>query len=100
MAYTATVTKESVKQDSKRDYLYTITIKMVVNDGESDVFEKTASADYNDRSPDLSAVKSQLISQLSAKWDLYAAENNLYTAAAFDTMLTQIGAAANTYVQD
>jgi hypothetical protein len=99
MAYTATVTKESVRQDPKRDYLYNVTIRMVVSDGQDDVFDQTASAKYNSNAGNLSAVKNALIDELKEKWDLYAAEHDLYTAAQFDTMISEIGTAAQTYVE-
>ena len=98
MAYTATVTKESVSQVGSDSSLYNITIRMTVSDGQEDVFSEIASAKHNTNSPDLSRVKANLIEQLSAKWDRYASENSLYTATTFDTMVGQIQTAANNYV--
>jgi hypothetical protein len=71
---------------------------MVVNDGVDDVFEQTATAKYNDNASDLNNVKNALIDELAEKWDKYAAENDLFTAAAFDTMISSIQTAANTYI--
>ncbi len=96
MAYTAVVTKDSVTQVN--DTIYNVTIRMVVNDGAEDVFDKTASAQYNSNSADLAGVKDRLIEQLQEQWDKYADEYGIYVAAAFDTMISQIQTAANTYV--
>ena len=96
MANTAIVTKQSITQDSSG--MYTVTIQMVVNDGASDIFTGTASAKYNDNSPDLGAVKANLQGQIQDQWDKFTDENTLFNAAAFDTMVSQIQTAANTYV--
>lgn len=96
MAYTALVTKEEVVQLSGNRYQ--VNIRMVVNDGAEDVFNKTASAQYNSNSPNLIDVKSRLIEQLQEQWDKYAAEHGVYDAPAFDTMVGQIQTAANSYV--
>lgn len=96
MAYTAVVTKQGVIKTD--DNIYKATIQIVVNDGFSDVFTETASAKYNNNSPDMTAIQIALIDQLKAKWDKYVAENGIYVAAEFDTMISAIQTAANTYI--
>lgn len=96
MAYTAVITKQSVRKISVTTY--EASIQMVVNDGQSDVFTETASAKYNSNAPDMSAIKSALQSELIEKWDKWQAEQNVFEAAAFNTMIGQIQTAANNYV--
>ncbi len=96
MAYTATVSKESVSKVN--DKIYRITINMSVSDEAEEVFAASASEQYNNQSPDLAGVKNRLTEQLQEQWDKYADENNLFTAGAFDTMVNQIQTAANSYV--
>ena len=96
MAYTAVVTKESVSRVSS--VVYQVTIKLTVNDGILDVFESSVSEQYNSNSADLEGIKDRLIAQLQERWDKYAAEQGVYVAAAFDTMVGEIQTAANTYV--
>lgn len=96
MAYTATITKESVSRINAN--VYRISIKMVVNDGVEDVFEASASAKYNSNSPDLNAIKAALLADVRGKWDKFADEQGIYKAAAFDTMMSEIQSTANTYI--
>jgi len=96
MAYTAVVEKQAVSKIG--DSLYSVSIKLTVNDGTSDIFETSASARYNHNAPDLANVKASLISELASKWDKYAAEHNIYGAVAFDTMVNEIQTSANTYI--
>lgn len=96
MAYTAVVTKESVSKIS--DKIYQCSIKVVVNDGASDVFEATASEQYNTNSTNLTDVKNRLIAKIKEQWDKYADEHDIFSAAAFDTMVGEIQTAANVYI--
>lgn len=96
MAYTAVIAKESVSKLNAT--VYQVTIKLTVNDGEEAIFECSVSEQYNQNSPDLEGVKVRLLAQLRDKWDKYAAEHSVYTAAALDTMVGEIQASANTYI--
>lgn len=96
MAYTAVV--EKVRVDKINQHLYNATIKMTVNDGQSDVFIAEASERYSSSEADLSGIKARLIEQIKADWDKYAAENNIFSATAFDTMVSEIQTAANNYI--
>ncbi len=96
MAYTATVTKQAISK--VRGTVYSASITMVVSDEVGEVFTATASGQYNSSEPDLARLKDELISSLASQWDKYASENNLFTAAAFDTIVGQIQSAANAYI--
>jgi len=96
MAYTATVTKQSVTKVN--DNIFNCTIKIVVNDGVNDIFESTASQQYNTNTTDMDAVKASLQQKLVADWDKYASEQNIFNKAAFDTLVGEIQTAANTYI--
>lgn len=96
MAYTAVVTKQLVNKIS--DTMYNATIQMTVNDGTEDVLIINASARYNSNAADLAAVKADLLQQLKDKWDKWAAENQVFSNATFDTMVSEIQTAANTYI--
>jgi len=96
MAYTATVTKQSVSKVS--NLIFNVTINVVVNDGVSDVFESAASENYNTNEADMNGIKARLLKQFKDKWDKYAEEHNIFSAAAFDTIVGQIQSTANTYI--
>ena len=96
MAYTATVTKQSVTKDQNN--IYTVSIKVTVMNGTTLVFERTASAKYNPNAPDLTALQASLTSQLQKEWDKFVSEQGVFNAAAFDTIVTNIQTAANAYV--
>lgn len=96
MAYTAVVEKLSVTKISST--LFNASIKMTVNDGQSDIFETTVSEQYNTNAPDLTGIEDRLKDKLVERWDKFAAENDIFTAAAFDTMVSNIQSAANTYI--
>lgn len=96
MAYTATVTKQSVSKVN--DHIFSVSIHVVVNDGVSDVFEVDISEQYNNNEPDLEEIKARMIAELRDKWDKWAAEHQIFSAAAFDTIIGQIQTAANAYI--
>ena len=96
MAFTPTVTKVGVRKIGNN--LYNVSIALTVNDGQADVFETTVSEKYNTGKPDLSGLKARLIAGLQEQWDQFAAEHNLFTAAAFDSMISDIQTAANSYI--
>ena len=93
---TATVTKQSVTKLTDVDY--TIIIHAVFrNDANEIVIEK----DYSERyysTLDVDTVKAKLQAQMVADWDKYVAEQTIFDAAAFDTMVSEIQTAANTYI--
>ncbi len=96
MAYTAVVEKQAVRKISNT--LFSVSVKLTVNDGTEDVFDCTATARYNSNTPDLDNIKAGLIAELKERWDKYAAENGVYSAAAFDTMVGEIQTMTNGYI--
>ena len=95
MAYSATVTKVSVAQ--VRDAIFNVSIGVIVNDGVTDVMDRTYSAQYNDNAPDLEKLKSELQGKIQVDWGKYVEQKALFDAAAFDTMVTDIKNALNAY---
>ena len=93
---TAVITKQSVIKLNSDDY--TVTIHAVFrNDADEIVIEK----DYSERyysALDVDAVKAKLQDQMITDWDEYVAEQIIFDAAAFDTMVDEIQTAANTYI--
>jgi len=96
MAYTAVVEKKSVNKIS--DNIYSVSVELTVNDGQDDVFSTTASAKYNSNTANMDDIKSALTADIKDKWDKWAAENNIYTASAFNTMVGEIQTQANNYI--
>lgn len=95
MAYTATVTKQSVEKLTAHDYQ--ITIHIEIDDGSGIVFE----GDYSERyysTLQVNAVKAKLQQQIVADWDKYVAEQDIFNRQAFDTMVSDIETAANNYI--
>lgn len=93
---TATITKQSVIKLNEADY--TVVIHAVFrNDAAEIVIEK----DYSERyysALSVDTVKAKLQDQMIIDWDEYIAEQALFDAAAFDTMISEIQTAANTYI--
>lgn len=93
---TATITKQSIIKINESDY--TVTIHAVfMNDDAEIVIEK----DYSERyysALDINTVKTKLQAQMITDWDNYEAEQVLFDAAVFDTMVDEIQIAANTYI--
>ena len=96
MAYTVTMTKQSVSIAANG--IYMISMGMVVNDGVSDVFETTLSEKYNVNAGNLDDFKTAIQNELKKRWDKWAAEQAVLSAAALDTVLGQVQAAATAYV--
>lgn len=96
MAYTAVVTKQSISKISET--IYQCSIRVVVNEGQDDVWQTDISEQYNTNAGDLADVKNRLLNELRKQWDEYVAENNIFYAAAFDLMVGEIQTAANNYI--
>jgi len=96
MANTVVITKQSVTKLTDTDYQ--ITIHAVFKD-EADVI--VLEKDYSERyysALDVDTIKTKLQNQMIVDWDLYVAEQNIFNAAQFDTMVSEIQTAANTYI--
>lgn len=96
MAYTPVITKQGVSQISGD--IFSCVIEMVVSDEGTEVFRCTATEKYNRNNADFDGIKSRLINELKSKWDKYAAENTIFSAAQFDTMVSEIQTAASNYI--
>ena len=96
MAYTAVITKGEVRKGNAA--IYTVNVNYTINDGTVDVLTGTVSTKYNSNAPDLAAIKADLQGQIKEDWDKYSAEQDVKTATAFDTMVSDIQTAANTYI--
>ena len=93
---TAIITKQSVTKVTDTDYQVTIHV-VVTDDAENILLEK----DYSERyysALQVDDIKVKLQNQLVDDWDKYVAEQNIFTAAQFDTVVSEIQAAANTYI--
>ena len=92
----ATITKQSVTKINDSDY--TVTIHAVFqNDAAETVIEK----DYSERYYSafyVDVVKAKLQAQMVVDWDQYVAEQVIFDAAQFDTMVSEIQTAANAYI--
>ncbi len=91
-----TITKQSVIKINEADY--TVTIHAIFrNDADEIVIEK----DYSERyysTLDVDTVKAKLQAQMIVDWDEHVAEQIIFNAAVFDTMVSEIQTAANTYI--
>ena len=93
---TALITKQSVTKINEVDYIATVHA-VFRNDADEIVIEK----DYSERyysALDVDTVKAKLQTQMIVDWDEHVAEQAIFDAAAFDTMVDEIQAAANTYI--
>jgi len=93
---TATITKQSVTKLTDTDYQVTIHV-VVTDDLENILLEK----DYSERyysALQVDEIKVKLQNQLMADWDKYLAEQTIFNAAQFDTVVSEIQAAANLYI--
>lgn len=96
MANTPTVTKENVSQLA--DGAFSVSIRMVVNDGATDIVDTIVSSHYDPSEPDLGAVEAKLQKGLKDVWDKYTAEQDKFNAVVFDNMISSVQAAADAYI--
>ena len=93
---TATITKQSVTKLTDTDYQVTIHI-VIKDDLDVILLEK----DYSERyysALQVSEVKAKLQAQMITDWDKYVAEQAIFNAAQFDTVVSEIQTAANAYI--
>ena len=96
MAYTVTITKESVSKLSNT--LLVLSISMAVSDEVGVVYETSMSDVYNSNSGSLEDFKDSIQDQLKSRWDKFKAENNILNSAPLNTAINEIQTAANAYV--
>jgi hypothetical protein len=96
MAYTVEITKGIPMKLNEDDY--TIPIDVVIKDESlNTVLEK----EYSERwysGLSVGVIKVALQNKIKADWDTYVAEQDVYNAVAFDTMVDQIETALDTYI--
>ena len=93
---TAIITKQSVAKINESDY--TITIHAVFKNA---AFEIVIEKDYSERyysALGVDTVKIKLQAQMIVDWNQYVAEQAIFNAAQFDTMVSEIQTAANGYI--
>jgi hypothetical protein len=95
MAYTATITKERVSQSGTN---YNVSLKVVINDGATDVLDFTANAKYNPNAPDMSGIMSALQTQIKDKWDEYVSTQGVFNAAVLDGGVSTLQTQVNAYI--
>ncbi len=92
----AIITKQSIEKLTEDDYQVTIHV-IIENDAAQTVIEK----DYSERyysSLSIDIIKQKLQDKIKTDWDKYTAEQIIFDAAAFDTMVSEIQTTANTYI--
>ena len=96
VALTVTVTKQSAEKLNELDYR--TKIRVVVTD-ELDVvlMEKIYSERYYSQL-ELDTIKAKLQAKFVTDWNKYVAEQNVFTATQFDTMVSELQVAANNYI--
>jgi len=95
MAHTATITKQSV---TKSGTLYNVALKVVINDGATDVLDFNISARYNSNAPDMSSIMSDLQDQIKEKWDTYSDNKVIFDAGILTTGVSALQTQTNEYI--
>lgn len=95
MPFTATVTKVSVQKTDVDSY--SVTVRVVSNDGATDVLDQQFSVRYNSNALNMADIKSDLTNQIKEAWDKYTEETDIFNAPAFDTLVSDLQTQANTY---
>jgi len=93
---TVIITKQSVTKLTDTDYQVTIHV-VITDDIDVILLEK----DYSERyysALQVSEIKAKLQAQMIADWDKYQAEQAIFNAVVFDTMISEIQTAANAYI--
>ena len=97
MALTATITKFSVQERPGQND-FEATIKVVVQDETAEVLlDQNYSERYNSSVP-ISTIKQKIQDKFVADWNKYKSEKTILDAAAFDTLVSELQAEANIYI--
>ena len=94
MAYTATITRESVEAQGG---LFDISVRMVVSDGVNDVFDEVITVKYKEGDP-IDEAESDIMFKLKKLWDEYIDAKQMFDAPAFVNVVSGIQDAANIYI--
>jgi hypothetical protein len=95
MAYTTEFIKVSVKKIDNHNYMLSVNVK--VNDGVTDVLEKTYSVRYCN-SWSVGDVSLSLYRKIKADWNNYVDEKSIFDNAAFDTMIGNVKTNFDNYI--
>lgn len=95
MAFTSTVTKQSVEQLNSNDYQ--IKIHVVIQEDAVTILEKDYSERYYDQTV-IGDIRTALQNQIKADWDQYVAQKSIYDSTAFNNMVGQIETSLDTYI--
>ena len=96
MAYTATITKQSVEKTLGFDD-FKVTIHVVIDDGVDTIFGNEYSQIYN-TSKTLDDIKAGFQAMILVDWDKYVSENVIYDAVQFNTLVSELQTTANVYI--
>lgn len=96
MAYTAVVTKGTVSKTKKDSYNIVVNVK--VNDGTSDIFDQNFNVRYNSNAANMDDIQNSLVNDIKEAWDEYAAENNIFNAPVFDSLVGDLQTQSNIYM--
>ena len=96
MALVATVSKESVTQLTEDDFNITIHVK-IVDEVNNVLLDKNYSERYYSEL-EVDTVKAKLQQQIIVDWNRIVTESAIYNATAFSNMVSEIQAAANSYI--
>lgn len=97
MALTATITKGEVdKVPGHNDFNASINV-VVINESAEVLLEKNYSERYNSDTP-LETIKQDLQNKFVADWNKRKSELEIKDAAAFDTLVSELQVAANTFI--
>ncbi len=93
MAYTATITKQSI---TKVKDGFMVSINVVVNDGVEDVFTQTVSKRHVTGDP-INEIKAILQNKIKVEWDKYIGEKTIYDHAGYATLCSDLTTSLNAY---
>jgi len=96
MALTAEVTKNTVTQLTGDDFTVSIHVEFK-NESEEVILERDYSTRYYS-AMSVNSIETYFQTEIAADWDKYVAEQGIFNAAAFDTLVSDLQTAANSYI--
>ncbi len=90
MALTAVVSKVEVKRTQPQ--LFSIKLKLVVNDGTNDVIDKEFTQTFNKVHGQISETVIKFIEDMQEEVDVYKSENQIFTHTQMNTAVSDIQA--------
>ena len=86
MAYTVKITEENIKK--AKSPLVDITVKVVANDGVTDVFTRLITKRYNENAPDFTSLHTATMNEFKKECDKYKTEQTISKSLNFTTSLS------------